>query len=93
MKYLYWDRIIVLKSQKYLLEWCDGEPFIQNIATGEKTFIEMHNVSKFSWIKNKVKYTLKIQRETRRPSKTKAWNGYKEIEVEECYCTLSTEKI
>lgn len=93
MKYLYWNRHIILKNQKYLLEWSDGEPYIQNLETSEKTYVKMHDISKFSWVKNKIEYTLKIQRETRRVSKKKAWNGFKEVEVEECDCTLSTEKI
>lgn len=93
MTYTYRDRILYLSQKKYLLEWCEGEPYIQNLDTGEKTFIEMHSVSKFSWVKNKIKYTLKINRATRRVAKEKVWDRYKFIEVEECDCTVSTDKI
>lgn len=98
MIYIYRDRILYLNQKKYLLEWCEGEPYIQNLETGEKTFVEMHSVSKFSWVKNKIKYTLKINRETKRPSKDKVWKstGFKKPgfeEVWECDCTVSTKKI
>ena len=93
MTYIYRDRELFLGNKKYLLEWCDGVPYIQNLETKEKTFIQMIDISNFVWVVNKIKYHLNIDRSTRRPAKEKKWNGFKNIEVEECDCTLKTEKI
>ena len=93
MTYIYLNRYLIIKDKKYLLEWCEEHPFIQNVQTKEKTPIQMHSIYKFAWVKNKVKYTLEIDRTTRRKSEIKAFERGKYVEVEECECSLSTEKL
>ena len=98
MFYIYRDRILYLGTKRYLLEWCEEQPFLQNLDTGEKTNIKMIDVSNFFWIKNKVEYHLKIDRSTKRPAKEKVWKvtGYKKPDFEEiweCECTVSTKKV
>lgn len=98
MIYTYRDRILYLGKKRYILEWCEGEPYIQNIDTKEKTNIEMIDISNFVWVKNKTKFHLNINRATRRVAKEKVWKatGFKKPcfeEVEECDCTVSTDKI
>ena len=98
MKYLYRDRELYLGGKRYLLEWCEGPPFLMDTSSLEKTYITMNDVSNFFWIKNKVEYHLKIDRSTKRPAKEKVWKvtGYKKPDFEEvweCDCTISTKKI
>lgn len=93
MKYLYWNRYVIYGNKKYLLEWSDGEPYLEDYETKKKILIKMHNISKFSWIKNKIEYTLKIDRSSRKKSKQQAFERGKYVDVEECNCTISTKKL
>ncbi len=98
MIYVYRDRILYLGNKRFLLEWCEGQPYIQNLDTLEKTNVEMLDISNFVWIKNKIKFHLKINRSTRKISKEKVWkkSGFKKPcfeDVEECECTVGTEKL
>lgn len=94
MKYVYRDGIVYYNGEKLMLNWSDEEkPFLQDMKTGRKKHIEMHSISKFSWIQSKTRFTLKIDRTSRRPAKEKVWDRYRFVEVEECDCTISTEKI
>ena len=93
MKYKYWNRYLLIENKKYLLEWCDGPPHIKNMETNRKIPIEMIDISNFTWCINKVKYVLNIDRSTRKVSTTKSYINGKYVEVEECECTIKTEKL
>lgn len=98
MKYLYKDRELYFAGKRYLLEWCEGPPYLMDTSSLEKTYITMLDASNFVWIKNKTKFHLNIDRASKRPSKEKVWKttGFKKPgfeEVWECDCTISTSKI
>lgn len=93
MKYVYAaGHITAGKEKLYLDLTSEQKPFIKNITRKEKIYIEKLSLSHFTWVHNRRKWTLKIYRE-QKAGKVKVWDRFRNIIVDGCLCSLSSESI